>query len=89
MSDDVRKKYDIPANVNGAVVTVVEPGSVADRLGITPGYVITQVGDKQIRSSSDLADAMKSVNWGDTVQISFGQFVNGRSITRSQPVEFR
>jgi serine protease Do len=86
---EVRRQFGIDGNRTGAVVTSVEDGSVADRLGLEPGMIIEQLGDKQIRSANDLTDAMKSLKWGDRVQIKFGKYSKGVSMSQSMDVTLR
>lgn len=86
---DLRKEYGIPAEVKGAVVASVQPGSVADNLGIKAGTVIDRLGDQTIASAEDLTNAMKSVKWGDQRVISFQQFGNGSNVKVQRTVKFR
>ena len=53
----------------GAIVVVVDPGSPADAAGIRRLDVITKVGDKDIKSSSDLQTAVRSHKPGDVVEV--------------------
>lgn len=78
-----RKTYGIPADVQGAVVGQVEPGSVAADMGIKPGTVIEEIKGKQVRTSSDVVEAMKSVKWGDTIKIKYSKF-DGTTTMRSE-----
>ncbi len=85
----MRSQFDIPAGVTGAVVTSVAPGSVADRLGIQPGFVIQEFGGKTIASAQDLVQAMQSVNWGDTRKITFGKFSSNAKALQTVTVTFK
>jgi serine protease Do len=89
LNDTLRQQFDIPANVRGAVVTAVEPGSVAERLGIEPGWVIQQIGDKTIESAQDVVDAMSGVKWGETRTMRFGKVTRNMQMIQSLPVTFR
>lgn len=86
---ETRRQFGIDGNRSGAVVTSVEDGSVADRLGLEPGMIIEQLGDKQIRTADDLTEAMKSRKWGDRVQIKFGKYSKGVSMSQSMDVTLR
>ncbi|MEJ5171607.1 MAG: PDZ domain-containing protein, partial [Fimbriimonadales bacterium] len=86
---EVRDRYGIPSNVQGAVVTDVKPGSVASRIGIRPGTVIQSFDGKPIRNAEDLAQAMKGVKWGDTKQIRFSRFQRNAVNTLDMPATFR
>jgi serine protease Do len=89
LNDSTRSDFGIPAGVQGAVVTSVAPGSFAEGLGIAPGCVIQQVGDKKIRTAQDLRDAMAAVHWGDTKSISFGKYSSGSVMNMSSTVTFK
>lgn len=78
-----RKSYSIPANVNGAVIGQVEPGSVAESIGLEPGMVIEELNKKPVRTSTDVVNAMKSVKWGDTIHIKYSKF-GGNATMRSE-----
>ncbi len=86
---NLRKQYSIPEKVQGAVVTSVEENSVASRLGMKPGDVILSLGNKQIKSGADLAEAMKEVKWGDASRIRFSRFSGGMQMTQDLDVTFR
>lgn len=84
-----RKLFSIPESVQGAVVTSVMPNSVAERLGIKPGDVITSLGGKAIKSGADLADAMANIKWGDTSRIRFNRYGDGMQMSQDLDVVFR
>ncbi|MFN8220145.1 MAG: trypsin-like peptidase domain-containing protein [Fimbriimonadales bacterium] len=84
-----RKTYNIPADVQGALVTAVEPGSVAEKLGLKPGDVVKQVGDTTIRSGEDLVKAMEDVQWGDTATLKWARYTKNGQFEQSRPVTFR
>lgn len=86
---EARKQYNIPANVKGAVITSVEPDSVAAGLDLRPGDVIQRIGLTTVNSASDLIKAMESVKWGDTRQIKVTRFGPGTQTSLDVPVTFR
>jgi len=88
MSASLRQQFNIPANIDGAVVTTVAPGSVAEGVGLQPGSVIKQIGSKTIHNAQDVFDAMTNVKWGDSVQISYSTFSNNMTMSRSEKVTF-
>ncbi len=88
VTQTLRNQFHIPSNIEGAVVVSVEPGSVAQRLGIKPGDVIQSLGDKTIRSGADLAAAMKDVQWGDTKHLKFSRYGENTKFTQSRDVKF-
>jgi serine protease Do len=48
-----RREFEIPARLNGALVTAVEPDSAAARAGIRPGDVITEINREPVRNAAD------------------------------------
>ena len=55
----------------GAVVTSVVPGSPADAAGLTPGDLITAVGDRAVSSPSELTDIVAAQKPGASVSTAF------------------
>ena len=53
----------------GVVVLEVEPGSVADMLGIEAGDVLTRIGERDIRSVADYESATAIIMLGDSVDV--------------------
>ena len=58
--------YNMP---EGAYVFSVESGSCAEAAGITAGNIITAIGDNEIKSYSDLSNAIRQYKAGDTAEI--------------------
>ena len=65
----------------GAYVASVTPGSCAEKAGIKIGDVITKLGDKQVLSRSDLANAKKNFKAGETASVEL--FRAGETIVLS------
>jgi glutaredoxin 3 len=55
----------------GAYVGRVRPGSVAERIGLTPGDVVTELNMKPIANAGDLEDALSSLNSGSRFSLVF------------------
>jgi serine protease Do len=55
----------------GIVVEAVEPGSPAEKAGLQPGDVITDVNGTPVHSGSDLVNPIADTPIGQTVQIRF------------------
>ena len=62
LSPDLRNQLDVPDGTHGVVVRNVEPGSPADQAGLQAGDVIVGVGDKQVTSPSDAANAIRGAS---------------------------
>jgi len=54
-ADGLAEKYGLPANSQGAVITSVKTGSAAERAGLQPGDMITQVDRKPVTDPSDVS----------------------------------
>jgi serine protease Do len=54
MSDDLRRRVNAPAGVDGVVVVGVQPGSPAQEAGLSEGDVITHVDRKKVTSIAEL-----------------------------------
>jgi serine protease Do len=50
---ETRQENNIPANVHGAVITEVDPGSPAAEAGLRPGDVIEEINHQPVRSAED------------------------------------
>lgn len=89
LSPTLRGLYNVPANTNGAVVRTVEPGSIADRLGIQPGDIIQALGETNVDSAKSLGTAMANVKWGDTRRVKFSRFAKNSKATSDATVTFK
>jgi S1-C subfamily serine protease len=55
----------------GAYVGRVRPGSVAERIGLVSGDIITELNTKRIANANDLEHALSSLNSGSRFSLSF------------------
>jgi S1-C subfamily serine protease len=85
----LRKQYNIPSSVKGAVVTSVSPNSVAEGIGMRPGDVIERIGLVKVQNAADITKAMDSVKWGDTRQMRISRYGDGSQTSLDVPVNFR
>jgi serine protease Do len=65
LTDAERATLGIPRDVNGVVVTAVEPGSAAAEKGLRPGDVITRVNDQAVSTVADATAALNAARQGD------------------------
>jgi serine protease Do len=63
LTDDLSQKYGLDGIKQGALVTGVKRDSLAFKAGLQPGDVITSVGNTDVATAADAADALKK---GDT-----------------------
>jgi serine protease Do len=61
LNQDSRDQLQLPANVHGAVVEDVTPGSPADNAGLQRGDVIVEVNRHAEQSASDVAHELSSI----------------------------
>lgn len=61
LNQDARDQMQLPANVHGAVVEDVTPGSPADNAGLQRGDVIMEVNRHAEQSAADVAHALSSI----------------------------
>jgi glutaredoxin 3 len=55
----------------GAYVGRVKPGSLAERMGLTSGDIITELNMKTIANAKDLEDAISALNGGSRLSLIF------------------
>ena len=53
LDPQVRREFDIPAKVQGAIVTDVDPSSAGAEAGLQPGDVIQEINHHPVRSADD------------------------------------
>ena len=58
LNEGMRRNYNLDQDVNGVVVTKVDPMSEAADKGIEPGDVIVSVGNKPVRTPEDITKQM-------------------------------
>ena len=62
MNDSLRKRYKIKDSVSGVVITAVDSNSAASEKRLSPGDVIVEVAQEQVKTAADLqkrVDALK------------------------------
>lgn len=70
---DVRPADGLGEDVVGALITYVEPGSVAARQGLSAGDVVVRVNAAEITSGEDLAKELRDAAGGATLLVRRGE----------------
>ncbi len=60
MTDELRSKYNIDAEVKGAVITEVAPEGAAADKRLEPGDVITEAGEKEVTGAADVSASIEA-----------------------------
>ncbi|WP_297801242.1 Do family serine endopeptidase [uncultured Brevundimonas sp.] len=58
LTSALRDRYDLPSNVNGVVVTSVEPGSEAGKIGLPAGIVILRANNRPVTTAQEFRAAV-------------------------------
>lgn len=61
ISDELRQRFRIAAEVNGVVVTQVDPASAAADRRIQPGDVVVEVGQEPVSSPAEVAARLDAI----------------------------
>lgn len=75
LNSNLRDKYKIPSNLDGVLVTMVYPNSIAFQVKIKEGDLITKINYKDIKSLNDIEKILKD---NMTSQNYFFIFRNGK-----------
>jgi serine protease Do len=77
LSDSMRQQFQVPAGVNGVLVTAVRPGSAAEEAGLSPGVVILQADGAATPNAATLkkkvADAKASGREAILLRLQLGE----------------
>jgi serine protease Do len=59
LNPQIRRQLNLPREVQGVVVTDVDPGSAAERAGLQPGDIIEEVNRQPVRNLRDATTKLK------------------------------
>jgi serine protease Do len=67
LTPELRQQIQAPADVHGAVIERVQPGSPADNAGLQQGDIILEVNRHKVQNAADVQQALDSVPNGQDV----------------------
>jgi serine protease Do len=67
LDSDARQQLNVPADVKGAAIANVRPGSPAEDAGLQPGDVVQEVNRKPVTSAEQFATAMHATPAGKDI----------------------
>ena len=83
-TDELAQKFGLPDNAEGAVVMSVTPHSQAEKAGLQPGDLITQVDRKPVKSAQEVTSLM-SKHGGKTPILLYVTNSDGGHIVAIEP----
>ena len=67
LDQDARQQLNVPAQVHGAAIANVRPGSPADEAGLQPGDVVVEVNRKPVSSAEQFVNAVHATPEGKDI----------------------
>ena len=67
LDSDARQQLNVPADVKGAAIANVRPGSPAEEAGLQPGDVVQEVNRKPVTSAEQFANAVHGTPAGKDI----------------------
>lgn len=64
LTPELRARFELAEEVKGAMVVDIDPNGPAAEAGLTIGDVIERVGDRDVSSPNELADAVEALDKG-------------------------
>lgn len=89
LNDENRAQFTVPKDVKGVLITSIEPGSVAARIGLKVGDVILKLGSKDVSTPNELIEQVSTYKLGDVVKIKIGHYTKGTQAIVEQTITFK
>lgn len=77
IDDTVRQQFDLPADVKGAAIMTISPGSLAEALGLKIGDVLVEINGEQITQIQDVTTSLQKSLRSGTVSVVAMRSING------------
>jgi S1-C subfamily serine protease len=65
--------------INGALIQQIYQGSPAERAGLAPLDIVTEINGKEIKSLETISEEMKKVAVGETIELTVRHYRNGQT----------
>jgi serine protease Do len=62
VSPALAEKFRLPADAAGVIVIAVEPGGLADQMGLRPGDLVSSVNRRKVNDVRDFQQTMKKAD---------------------------
>ncbi len=82
---EVAKEFGIPADAQGAVISLVLKGGPADKGGLQPGDIVTAINGEKVASSSRLKKAVAMI--APSSKVKFDVLRNGKPVSLTIAIE--
>ncbi|HEX8521285.1 MAG TPA: trypsin-like peptidase domain-containing protein [Tepidisphaeraceae bacterium] len=80
INDQIAERFNLGEQKQGAVVTQVDPRSVAARNDLRPGDVITKVEGKAVKNATEARDALKDADLAKGVRVYVNSPIGSRYV---------
>ncbi len=70
ISDEIAQRFNLGDRKTGAIITAVDPKSIAAKQGLRPGDVITKVEGKNVKNASEARDMLKDADLKKGVRLA-------------------
>jgi serine protease Do len=77
LDSQVRSQFKVPADIQGVVVMSLAEGSLAGRVGLEVGDVITSINGKPVSSVAAVREVMATIKPGQSFKVEAQRFVGG------------
>ena len=84
LTEELRKSLKVPAGETGVYVSSVAEGSIADRIGLEAGDLITEFDREPVKTADELIRKVRAKKWGEKAQIAIKKYADKMNTMKSQ-----